>query len=423
MANLSAFGGLHVDQLAKRIGNLFLFAVLAAGLIGSAFLAGFGAAWGMGATAPRALRAAPTGAPPAPPPRDLQEAFGVFWEAWKLVQEEYYGEIPAPQTVVYGAIRGALQTLNDPYTSFIEPRIARIIQEDASGQFEGIGALVRMNRDNKLEIVRTFEGSPAQKAGLRAGDLVVKVNGQSIVGYSIYEAIALIRGPAGTPVTLTIERPGQRDPLEVTVTRARITIPVVEDRMLPEGIAYIQLFDFSAQATRQLQERLKALLAQNPRGLILDLRDNPGGFLDQAIQVADLFLDEGVIAYERTKDGEERVFRSKSGDIAERIPMVVLVNAGSASASEIVAGALQDRGRARLVGERTFGKGSVQLSHTLSDGSELRVTIARWFTPNNRAIHGQGLNPDIEVKVELGAETAGADPQLQRAAEVLRQGR
>ncbi|WP_376790951.1 S41 family peptidase [Thermoflexus sp.] len=412
-----------MNDLIKRAGNLLLFATLAVGLIASAFLAGFGVAWGMGAASTRAQSPAPEAVAPSPPPRDLQEAFDIFWEAWKLVQDEYYGAIPAPQTVAYGAIRGALQTLGDPYTSFIEPKIARILQEDASGQFEGIGALVRMNRDNKLEIVRTFEGSPAQKAGLQSGDLVVKVNGQSIVGYSIYEAIALIRGPAGTSVTLTIERPGQREPFEVTVTRARITIPVVEARMLPENIAYIQLFDFSAQATRQLQDQLKALLAQNPQGLILDLRDNPGGFLDQAIQVADLFLDEGIVAYERTKDGEERVFRSKSGDIAERIPMVVLVNAGSASASEIVAGALQDRGRARLVGERTFGKGSVQLSHTLSDGSELRVTIARWFTPNNRAIHGEGLNPDIEVKVEPGTETAGTDPQLQRAVEVLLQGR
>lgn len=347
----------------------------------------------------------------------------MFWEAWKLVQEEYYGEIPSPQTVAYGAIRGALQTLGDPYTSFIEPKIARILEEDASGQFEGIGAMVRMNRDNKLEIVRVFEGSPAQKAGLRAGDLVIEVDGQSIVGYSIYEAVALIRGPAGTSVTLTIERPGQRDPIRVTVTRARITIPVVEARMLPEGIAYLRLFDFSAQATRQLRDQLRSLLAQNPHGLILDLRDNPGGFLDQAIQVADLFLDEGIVAYERMKDGEERVFRSKSGDPGEKIPMVVLVNAGSASASEIVAGALQDRGRALLVGERTFGKGSVQLSHTLSDGSELRVTIARWFTPKNRAIHGEGLNPDVEVKVEPGAEAGGADPQLQRAVEVLLQGR
>ncbi|MCS6964826.1 S41 family peptidase [Thermoflexus sp.] len=411
-----------MNSLLRRAGNLLLFAILATGLIGSAFLSGFAVAWGMSAGSPRTPHAAPAVSTPAPPPQDLQQAFKIFWEAWKLVQDEYYGEIPAPQTVAYGAIRGALQTLGDPYTSFIEPKIARILQEDASGQFEGIGALVRMNRDNKLEIVRTFEGSPAQKAGLRAGDLVVKVNGQSIVGYSIYEAIALIRGPAGTSVTLTIERPGQRDPLEVTVTRARITIPIVETRMLPENIAYVQLFDFSAQATRQLREQLKALLAQNPRGLILDLRDNPGGFLDQAIQVADLFLSEGVVAYERMKDGEERVFRSKSGDIAEKIPMVVLVNAGSASASEIVAGALQDRGRARLVGERTFGKGSVQLSHTLSDGSELRVTIARWFTPNNRAIHGEGLNPDVEVKVEPGPETGGADPQLQRAIEVLLQG-
>lgn len=400
---------------AKRVGNLLLFAILAAGLTGGAFLSGFGVAWALHPPAPRV-------APSAAPPADLDQAFGIFWEVWKLVQQEYYGEIPSPQTVAYGAIRGALQTLGDPYTSFIEPKIARILQEDASGQFEGIGALVRMNRDNKLEIVRTFEGSPAQRAGLRAGDLVIKVNGQSIVGYSIYEAIALIRGPAGTSVTLTVERPGEREPFEVTVTRARITIPVVEARMLPQGVAYIQLFDFSAQATRQLQEQLKALLAQNPRGLILDLRDNPGGFLDQAIQVADLFLDEGVVAYERTRDGEERVFRSKSGDPGEKIPMVVLVNAGSASASEIVAGALQDRGRARLVGERTFGKGSVQLSHTLSDGSELRVTIARWFTPKNQAIHGQGLNPDIEVGVDPNQPAGGGDPQLEKAVEVLLQG-
>lgn len=400
---------------AKRVGNLLLFAILAAGLTGGAFLSGFGVAWALHPPAPRV-------APPATPPADLDQAFGIFWEAWKLVQQEYYGEIPSPQTIAYGAIRGALQTLGDPYTSFIEPKIARILQEDASGQFEGIGALVRMNRDNKLEIVRTFEGSPAQRAGLRAGDMVIKVNGQSIVGYSIYEAIALIRGPAGTSVTLTVERPGEREPFEVTVTRARITIPVVEARMLPQGVAYIQLFDFSAQATRQLQEQLKALLAQNPRGLILDLRDNPGGFLDQAIQVADLFLDEGVVAYERTRDGEERVFRSKSGDPGEKIPVVVLVNAGSASASEIVAGALQDRGRARLVGERTFGKGSVQLSHTLSDGSELRVTIARWFTPKNRAIHGQGLNPDIEVRVDPNQPAGGGDLQLEKAVEVLLQG-
>ncbi|MCS7251157.1 MAG: S41 family peptidase [Anaerolineae bacterium] len=410
-----------MNGLLRYMANLLLFATLSTGLIGSAFLSGFAVAWGMNSRPPQGVPTKPALSTPAPPPQDLQQAFKIFWEAWHFVQDEYYGEIPAPQTVTYGAIRGALQTLGDPYTSFIEPNIARILQEDASGQFEGIGALVRMNSDNKLEIVRTFEGSPAQKAGLRAGDLVLKVNGQSIVGYSIYEAIALIRGPAGTSVTLTIERPGQRDLFEVTVTRARITIPTVEARMLPENIAYVQLFDFSAQATRQLREQLKALLIRNPRGLILDLRDNPGGFLDQAIQVADLFLGEGIVTYERMKDGEERVFRSRNGDIAERIPVVVLVNAGSASASEIVAGALQDRGRAKLVGERTFGKGSVQLAHTLSDGSELRVTVARWFTPNNRAIHGEGLNPDIEVKMESRTGTGDVDPQLQRAIEVLLQ--
>lgn len=386
---------------------------------GTAFLAGFSTA---NLVHQRAisipLMPTPT---PASPPQTEEEAWQLFRDVWDIVREAYYGEIPDFQTIVYGAIRGSLQTLGDEYTSFIEPRIAAIINEDASGEFQGIGAYVRMRDDGKLEIAGIIPGTPAEEAGLRSGDRVLAVNGESIVGYSIYEAIALIRGPAGTPVTLLIERPGEEKTFEVTIVRARIEIPLVEARMLKDGIAYIKLTDFSATASRQMREALADLLARNPKGLILDLRNNPGGWLDQALEVADLFLDRGVILIERTKEGEE-VFRSRDGGPAESIPLVVLINGGSASASEIVAGAIQDRGRGILIGEPTVGKGSVQRPYRLRDGSELRVTIAHWFTPNDRAISGQGLTPDIEVP---WPEDAGPDedPQLDRAVEYLLTGK
>ncbi|MCS7284046.1 MAG: S41 family peptidase [Anaerolineae bacterium] len=349
------------------------------------------------------------------------EEFGLYREVWDIIRQEYYGEIPDDQTILYGAIRGSLQTLGDEYTSFIEPKIARILAEDASGEFEGIGAYVRMREDGKLEISGIIPGTPAEAAGLKAGDRVLAVDGQSIVGYSLYEAIALIRGPAGTQVTLLIERPGEEETFEVTVTRARIEIPQVEAKMLDENIAYIRLYEFSANATRQMRNALDDLLRQKPRGLVLDLRNNPGGWLDQAIEVADLFLDKGVVMIERTAEGE-RVFQTRSGQIAESIPLVVLVNGGSASASEIVAGAIQDRGRGVLIGERTLGKGSVQRPYRLSDGSELRVTIARWYTPNDREIHGEGLKPDIEIPWPEDTPE-GQDPQLERAIQYLLTGR
>lgn len=405
----------------KTIGLMVVMALLVlACTAGAAFLAGFSAA----RLVNQGAISLPVPLIPTATPASLQseeEAFRLFWDVWDIVRDAYYGDIPDLQTIVYGAIRGSLQTLGDQYTSFIEPRIAAIMNEDASGEFQGIGAYVRMGDDGKLEIASIIPGTPAEAAGLRSGDRVLAVDGQSIVGYGIYEAIALIRGPAGTPVTLLIERPGEPETFEVTIVRARIEIPLVESRMLEGDIAYIKLTEFSATAGRQMTEALMDLMARNPRGLILDLRDNPGGWLDQALEVADLFLDRGVILIERSKDGEQ-VFPSRDGGPAESIPLVVLVNGGSASASEIVAGAIQDRGRGILVGETTLGKGSVQRPYRLSDGSELRVTIAHWFTPNDRAISGQGLKPDIEVP---WPENAGPneDPQLDRAVEYLRTGK
>lgn len=405
------------------------------------FLAGFGSAYLLAGSGvlPRWSAIAPPTTPPTLPPQDTEtedaptstpvpipiptneseETFQLFWEVWDLVQHNFYGQVPDMQQVTYAAIHGMLNTLGDEYTAFIEPTVAAIIAEDATGEFEGIGAFVGLGEQGQLEIVLPFEGGPAEKAGVLAGDIVLEVDGVSIIGSTLYEAIGLIRGPDGSKVTLLIKREETPEPFEVTVTRARLEIPITEVEMRDDGIGYIRLHEFSTTASERLEEGLEELLAQEPQGIVLDLRQNPGGWLDQAVEVADLFLDDGVIVVERWSDGEERSLVAHPGDIGEDIPLVVLVNGGSASAAEIVAGALQDRERAILVGEFTFGKGSVQRPFTLSDGSELRVTAALWFTPNDRAIHGQGLAPDIEVPWPEGDVQPDEDPQLERAVEYL----
>lgn len=363
----------------------------------------------------------PTLIPTVEIPEGRGTAFDLFWEAWNLIQEDFYGDLPSEEGLVYGAIRGALNTLDDPFTGFIEPNTAAINREDDSGSFEGIGAYVTM-RDGRLSIVSTFRDQPAAQAGLRRGDVVLQVDETPIENMSIYEAITLIRGPAGTPVRLTVLREGE-ELFEVEITRARINIPVVESEMREDGIAYVQLLEFSSDATAKLSEAVAGLLEQNPKALILDLRGNPGGWLNEAILTAGVFLPKDeVVLIERLKDGTERTFETPEQPIAPDIKMVVLVDGGSASASEIVAGALQDYGRAVLIGEKTFGKGSVQLPHELSNGAELRVTIARWFTPNDRAIHGEGLEPDIAVELSVEDLENELDPQLDRAIEYLLSG-
>jgi carboxyl-terminal processing protease len=316
-----------------------------------------------------------------------------------------------------------LSTLGDDYTAFLEPEVAAVIQEDATGEFEGIGAFVDVDEEGKIVLVGIFEEGPAEQAGLLKGDRVLEVDGVSVVGRTLYEAIGLIRGPAGSAVTLLVERADAAAPFEVTVTRARLEIAITESEMRNDGIGYIRLYEFSAPASQRMQAGLRELLSQEPRAIIFDLRGNPGGWLDQAVEVTDLFLDDGVILYERWSDGKEQVFEARPGDVAEEVPLVVLVDGGSASASEIVAGALQDRERATLIGEHTFGKGSVQRPFTLSDGSELRVTAALWFTPDERAIHGQGLLPDIEVLWPEEGVEPDADPQLERAVEYILTGK
>jgi carboxyl-terminal processing protease len=305
--------------------------------------------------------------------------------------------------------------------------VAERMRQDMEGAVEGIGAMVQENDDGLFEIVRPIDGQPADLAGLLPGDVLIEVDGQSVLEYSFDEVILMVRGPAGTTVNLKVLREGEPEPLAFSIVRARFEVAVVEYETLPAemtggaAIGYIRLTEFGATAEEKLLEALAAVLAEQPAGLIFDLRDNPGGYLDQSVAVADAFLPAGVALFERNIRGLDQTFTTDDGDAAEAIPLVVLVNAGSASASEIVAGAIQDRGRGVLVGETTFGKGSVQQIHTLADGGELRVTVARWYTPDNHTIQDEGITPDIEVASpeDLGG---AADGQLMRAIEYILNG-
>jgi carboxyl-terminal processing protease len=373
--------------------------------------------------APTAEPATPVPLPTLPPDlsEEQAEAFETFWEAWRIIEQEFYGDLPTPHELTYGAIRGAIDTLDDPFTGFIDPSRAELLREDMSGTYAGIGALVTM-REDFLTIVRPFEGSPAEMAGLRRDDVILKAGDVELTGLSIYEAIAYVRGPAGSQVELTIAREGEES-FQVTLTRAEIEIPVVETEMRDDGIAYVSLFDFSTNANVKLESAIEDLLAQDPQAFIFDLRGNSGGWLDESVKVANLFLPQDeVVLLERFQDGTSRTYRTADEPVLPDLPLVVLVDAGTASASEIVAGALQDYERALLIGEQTFGKGAVQFVYNLDDGSQLRVTAARWFTPDDHAIHGEGLTPDIEVLLTDADIEAESDSQLERAVEVLLSG-
>ncbi len=300
------------------------------------------------------------------------QSLKTFWEAYNLLQKEYYGDdLPSGKDLEYDAIRGLIFGLEDQFTSFISPEAAKLIEEDATGSFSGIGAYVQLNKQRALQLTKIFPDSPAEKAGLKAGDLITEVDGKSLVGDDLNAQVARVRGPEGSTATFTIVREGEDQPFKVDITRAKIAIKLVESKLLDNNVAYVSLSKFDSSTTaEQLQAAVQDVLAKNPKGLIVDLRDNPGGFLDQSVQVADMFLKDGVVLYERSKNGDEQVFRSDDRGVAQDVPLVVLVNGGSASAAEIVAGAIQDRGRGVLIGETTFGKGSVQQINHLSDSSQ-----------------------------------------------------
>lgn len=348
-----------------------------------------------------------------------QEQFRIFWEAWQIIESKFYSEKPLDyKSMTYGAVRGMVASLGDRHTVFLTPEQANIFHEDLEGEFGGIGVTVNMTEDGYLQVVKLIPGSPAEKTNIKAGDLVLEVDGKTIQGMDMAQAISLIRGPKGTKVRLLVKHV-EGDTEEVTVTRALIEIPTVESRVLDHDIAYLRLWEFNARATALVHENLKELLAKEPPGLILDLRGNPGGYLHIVVQIASEFIPEGVVVIERSSDGQEARHSVSGLGIATKVPLAVLVDGSSASAAEILAGAIQDHSRGVLVGEQTFGKGSVQITERLSDSSALQVTIRRWYTPTNRAIEGQGITPDIEVEMTAEDWQAQRDPQLERAISYL----
>ncbi|NBD73925.1 PDZ domain-containing protein [Patescibacteria group bacterium] len=354
--------------------------------------------------------------------------FSAFWKAWQLLEEKY---IPATTTEtistderVWGAIEGLAASYDDPYTLFLPPADSEMFNEDISGSFGGVGMEVGM-RDGLMTIIAPLKDTPAEEAGLRAMDRIMTIDGEPTKGMSIDEAIRLIRGEVGTEVTLGIAREGEGELIEVPVTRAQIKIPTMTTTIRPDGVFVIELYNFGATAPQEFQRGLREFILSGSTHLVIDLRSNPGGYLEAAVDVASWFLPMGkvIVAEKFGSEGHNTAHRSRGYDIyRDHWDVVVLMNEGSASASEIVAGALNEHGIATTIGQQTFGKGSVQELVPVTPETSLKVTVARWLTPNGTSISPNGLTPDIEVEMTPEDIEAGRDPQLEKAVEFLLNG-
>ncbi|MCR4306813.1 MAG: S41 family peptidase, partial [Candidatus Yonathbacteria bacterium] len=365
--------------------------------------------------------------------------FGPFWKVWNLINEKYVSsDGPTDQEKVWGAISGLVGSLDDPYSVFLPPEEAAMFQSDISGEFQGVGMEIGV-RDNIPTVIAPLKNTPAERAGILPGDRIIKIDDTVSADLGIDEAVRLIRGTKGTTVTLTILREGEGEPLEIKIVRDIIEIPTIDTEVRtsggnvakgdaanengdPEDIYVLRLYNFSANSPYLFRESLRQFAISGKHKLILDLRGNPGGYLEAAVDMASWFLPVGkvIVREDFGKASEERVYRSKGYDIfGPDLKMVILVNGGSASASEILAGALSEHGVATLVGTKTFGKGSVQELLSVTDDTALKVTVARWLTPNGTSISEKGIIPDVEVEVTKEDIAVEKDPQMQKAIEIL----
>ena len=348
---------------------------------------------------------------------DIESAYGklkVLADVFSIVERNYVEPVKA-NNLINGAINGMLETL-DPHSNYMAPEMYKEMQTETRGSFGGIGFEITI-RDKVLTVVAPIEDTPASRAGIQSGDMILRIDGKSTKDMTLMDAVKLMRGPQGTPVTITVMRQGFTEPKDFTLTRAIIPIRSVRFKTLETGYGYIKVAQFIERTFPDLESALSKIESQEKplKGLILDLRNNPGGLLEQAVKVADLFLDSGMIVYtEGRVEGQKMKFFVQKKEKTREFPMIVLVNGGSASASEIVAGALQDHGRAVILGSQTFGKGSVQTIIPLEDGSALRLTTARYFTPNGRSIQAQGIAPDIPVADLVPEGKRGVAPRFMR---------
>lgn len=352
-------------------------------------------------------------------PDELDTLFQPFWEAWNIVHEDYVDQPVDDTVLMQGAIRGMLEALGDEHSSYMDPKTFEDANAGLSGEYEGIGAWVDTTADY-LTIISPIPGSPAEAVGLEPGDKIIAIDGEDMTGIDAELARQRVLGPAGSTVVLTIAREGEPEALEFTITREKIIVKSASGEMLEDGIGYVQITTFGDKTTPELHATLEELMAQNPKGLVIDLRNNGGGYLQTSVEVASEFISEGVVLYEQYGDGERTTYQALKNGQATDIPLVVLINEGTASASEIVAGAIQDYERGKLVGMTSYGKGSVQNWVPLSDNQgAVRVTIAKWLTPDERTIHGEGLQPDVVVEMTDEDRQEDRDPQLDKAIEVL----
>lgn len=350
--------------------------------------------------------------------------FSLFWDAWNLVNERYVDRSELDtQTMVFGAIKGMVEAVGDPFTVFLEAEESKRLREDISGEFAGVGIEIGI-RDDVLTVISPLEDTPAGRAGMIAGDKIIAIDGETTSGIKIDEAVSKIRGRRGTKVVLTVLRKtnGDEEEREFELTRDKIKIPTVKWEKLEGNIGHIRFLSFNQIAKSEFDEALRELKKQGAgERLIFDLRNNPGGLLDLAVDISSYFLDPGqVVVIEQFADGSRDELKAKSNGQLKGLKVVILINKGSASASEIVAGALQDNLGIKLIGEKTFGKGSVQQVEDLRFGTALKITVAKWLTPKGRSISDEGIEPDIEVKLIEEDIKEGRDPQLERAIEVIR---
>jgi len=385
----------------------FLTLLIVVLLIGLSFAAGFGLS--------QALSRGPA--------REIPREFDTLSEVWYQLSQDYVNKDALdPAKLTQGAIEGLIKALGDPYTYYLDAETYRLALSSLEGSFEGIGAFVTIEEERPT-VISPIANSPAERQGIRSGDRILEIDGEDTSAMTLTEAVLKIRGKPGTKVKLLIVHRGETEPIEMEIVREEIKLESVYLKLLPGNIAHIKITQFTLRTGEELNTFLAEARNKGATGIILDLRGNPGGLLNSAVDVADQFLDGGIILYEA--DGEGGIikeFKASPGGLATDLPLTVLVDGGSASASEVIAGAFQAHKRAPLIGTITFGKGSVQAVRELSGGSALFVTAAFWLTPDGRRIEGRGLTPDFEVELTEEDIAQGIDPQLQRAIDYIETG-
>jgi carboxyl-terminal processing protease len=352
-------------------------------------------------------------------PAGSAKDFEPFWQVYNMIQSTYLDRDKVSDTkLVDGAIKGMVDTLGDQFSGYMDAETYPMFNSDLSGEVEGIGAVVQTDEKTKaISIAQVLEGSPAEAAGLKSGDIFLKVEGADVTQATQFDLVRLVRGKEGTLVNLTMQRGDQT--LDFKITRAKITTPVVESKTLDNGIGYVKLRSFDVNAYQEVSSAIEKLGGKNLKGLVFDLRGNPGGLLTSAIDIASMFLKDGTVLVEDFGNDNKQTYTTNGKYLGYDIPLTILVDENSASASELVSGAMQDTGRAKLVGVKTFGKGTVQTWQQLVNGGGIRLTIARWLTPNGHWIHGNGITPDVVVEWPQENRDENNDPQLKAAIESL----